>query len=98
MKDALFINGQIYTFESSPPFVEALAVRDGRIAAIGRSADLRDSCSGFRRVDLGSRDGHLLWVNSAALRLARIDQRTPNPSGGEISRDGRGQPSGLLKE
>src|SRR2546430_3659518 len=79
MKDALFINGQIYTFESSPPFVEALAVRDGRIAAIGRSADLRDSCSGFRRVDLGGRtvvpgfvDSHI-HVPSFGLSLHLVD-------------------------
>src|SRR2546425_12921046 len=79
MKDALFINGQIYTFESSPPFVEALAVGDGRIAAIGRSADLRDSCSGFRRVDLGSRtvvpgfvDSHI-HVPSFGLSLHLVD-------------------------
>src|SRR2546427_12396215 len=79
MKDALFINGQIYTFESSPPFVEALAVRDGRIAAIGRSADLRDSSSGFRRVDLGGRtvvpgfvDSHI-HVPSFGLSLHLVD-------------------------
>src|SRR2546426_8140631 len=79
MKDALFINGQIYTFESSPPFVEALAVRDGCIAAIGRSADLRDSCSGFRRVDLGGRtvvpgfvDSHI-HVPSFGLSLHLVD-------------------------
>src|SRR3989442_7803641 len=79
MKDALFINGQINTCESSPPFVEALAVRDGRIAAIGRSADLRDSCSGFRRVDLGSRtvvpgfvDSHI-HVPSFGLSLHLVD-------------------------
>src|SRR2546427_3009390 len=79
MKDAFFTNGQIYTFESSPPFVEALAVRDGRIAAIGRSADLRDSCSGFRRVDLGGRtvvpgfvDSHI-HVPSFGLSLHLVD-------------------------
>src|SRR2546422_2928669 len=79
MKDALFINGRIYTLEPSLPFVEALAVRDGRIAAIGRSADLRDSCSGFRRVDLGGRtvvpgfvDSHI-HVPSFGLSLHLVD-------------------------
>src|SRR2546425_4272069 len=184
MEAVLFINGQIYTLEPSSPSVEALAVRDGRSAAIGRSAALPCCCSEFRRVGLGgrsvvpgfvdshihvpsfglslhlvdltgtrslgeavglvaaavrrarpgtwvrgrgwnknawptqrfpgkddldpispehpvalsSRDGHLLWVNSAALRLARIDQRTPNPSGGEISRDRRGPPRGPAED
>src|SRR5256885_12430925 len=79
MKDALFINGRIYTLEPSLPFVEALAVRDGRIAVIGRSADLRDSCSGFRRVDLGGRtvvpgfvDSHI-HVPSFGLSLHLVD-------------------------
>src|SRR2546425_6717316 len=79
MKDALFTNGRIYTLEPSSPFVEALAVRDGRIAAIGRSVDLRDSCSGFRRVDLGGRtvvpgfvDSHI-HVPSFGLSLHLVD-------------------------
>ncbi|MGH2399474.1 MAG: amidohydrolase [bacterium] len=47
---------------------------------------------------LSSKDGHLLWVNSAALRLAGIDRTTPDPPGGEIVRDRRGDPTGILKE
>lgn len=47
---------------------------------------------------LSSKDGHLLWVNSAALRLAGIDRTTPDPPGGEIVRDRRGDPTGVLKE
>src|SRR2546428_4756170 len=79
MEAVLFINGQIYTFEPSAPLVEALAVRDGHIAAIGRSADLRDSCSEFRRVDLGGRtvvpgfvDSHI-HVPSFGLSLHLVD-------------------------
>src|SRR3989442_15646404 len=79
MGGILFTNGRIYTLEPSSPFVEALAVRDGRIAAIGRSADLRDSCSGFRRVDLGGRtvvpgfvDSHI-HVPSFGLSLHLVD-------------------------
>src|SRR3989449_7740995 len=184
MGGMLFINGRIYTLEPSSPLAEALAVRNGRIAAVGRTADLRDAFPKLRPVDLGgravvpgfvdshihlpscginlervdltgarslaeavglvaaavrrarpgtwvrgrgwnknawpeqrfpskddldpispehpvalsSRDGHLVWVNSAALRLARVDWTTPNPPRGEISRDSRGQPSGLIKE
>ncbi|MGH2405427.1 MAG: amidohydrolase, partial [bacterium] len=47
---------------------------------------------------LSSKDGHLLWVNSVALRLAGIDRTTPDPPGGEIARDRRGEPTGVLKE
>src|SRR2546428_5725834 len=79
MGGILFTNGRIYTLEPSSPLVEAVAVRDGRIAAIGRSADLRDSCSGFRRVDLGGRtvvpgfvDSHI-HVPSFGLSLHLVD-------------------------
>ncbi|HXG86366.1 MAG TPA: amidohydrolase [Pyrinomonadaceae bacterium] len=43
-------------------------------------------------------DGHVGWVNSAALRLAKIDKNTKNPEGGEIERDGNGEATGILKE
>ena len=45
-----------------------------------------------------SKDGHVLWVNSLALRRAGITAETPDPPGGEIERDARGQPTGILKE
>jgi len=42
-------------------------------------------------------DGHAAWVNSKALNLAKIDQNTPDPSGGKILReDGSGKPTGIL--
>lgn len=34
-------------------------------------------------------DGHAAWANRAALELAKIDDKTPSPSGGEIIRDER---------
>jgi len=43
-------------------------------------------------------DGHVTWVNSAALKLAKIDRSTPNPEGGEIEKDAQGEPTGILKE
>ena len=43
-------------------------------------------------------DGHVGWVNSAALRLAKIDKNTKNPEGGEIERDASGEATGILKE
>jgi predicted amidohydrolase YtcJ len=43
-------------------------------------------------------DGHVTWVNSAALKLAKIDRTTPNPEGGEIEKDAAGEPTGILKE
>ena len=41
-------------------------------------------------------DGHATWVNSAALRAAEIDRHTPDPTGGIVVRDARGEPTGLL--
>jgi predicted amidohydrolase YtcJ len=43
-------------------------------------------------------DGHVAWVNSAALKLAGIDKNTKNPEGGEIERDASGEATGILKE
>lgn len=42
--------------------------------------------------------GHSSWVNSAALKLAGITRSTPDPKGGIIERDSRGEPTGLLRE
>jgi len=49
-----------------------------------------------RPVVLSRVDGHAIWVNSAALKLAGVDANTPSPSGGEIVKDENGQPTGLL--
>jgi predicted amidohydrolase YtcJ len=59
--------------------------------------DLDAVCAG-NPVALSSKDGHLLWVNSLALRAAAIGPDSADPDGGEIVRESSGQPSGLLKE
>lgn len=42
-------------------------------------------------------DGHGTVVNSAALKIAGIDKTTPNPFGGEVSKDKQsGEPNGML--
>lgn len=43
-------------------------------------------------------DGHSTWVNSKALAAAKVTSATTNPVNGEITRDARGGPAGLLKE
>lgn len=43
-------------------------------------------------------DGHMALANGLALRLAGIGRDTQAPEGGEIARDGRGEPTGLLKD
>ncbi|RNI21315.1 amidohydrolase [Flexivirga caeni] len=51
-----------------------------------------------RPVFLPNRDGHSTWVNSRALELAGIDERTPDPPDGRIERDPDGMPTGVLHE
>ena len=41
-------------------------------------------------------DGHAGWANSAALRLAGIDDDTPDPVGGKIIRDRNGHATGVF--
>ncbi len=41
-------------------------------------------------------DGHAVWLNSAAMALAGLSPGTPAPAGGEILRDARGQPTGVV--
>lgn len=41
-------------------------------------------------------DGHCVWVNSCALKLAGITNNTPNPIGGEIVRYKNGTATGIL--
>lgn len=43
-------------------------------------------------------DGHMALANSLALKLAGITRATPDPPGGAIVRDARGEPTGLLKD
>ncbi|HET6851955.1 MAG TPA: amidohydrolase [Pyrinomonadaceae bacterium] len=48
-------------------------------------------------VILGRADGHGAVANSAALKIAGVDKDTPNPFGGEISKDKQsGEPNGML--
>jgi len=42
--------------------------------------------------------GHLAYVNSLALEMAGIGPESPQPPNGKIDTDGRGIPTGLLKE
>jgi predicted amidohydrolase YtcJ len=41
-------------------------------------------------------DGHALWVNAAAMRLAHVDRTTKDPPGGKIIRDDSGNPTGIF--
>ncbi len=62
------------------------------------TAALLDSVVPDRPTMLWTRDGHSVWVNSAALAAAGITAATPDPAGGVIDRDTSGAPSGTLQE
>lgn len=49
-------------------------------------------------VVLGHASGHGLFANSKAMELAGVSKETPNPSGGEIVRDSRGEAIGVFEE
>jgi predicted amidohydrolase YtcJ len=49
-----------------------------------------------RPLFLFAADGHVGWANTAALKRAGIDGKTPDPAGGRIEHDGKGEPTGFL--
>jgi predicted amidohydrolase YtcJ len=57
-----------------------------------------DAVSPRSPVVLHHTSGHVLTCNTRALEIAGVGSRTTDPSGGEIERDERGDPTGVLKE
>ena len=57
-----------------------------------------DNVSPGNPVLLTHASGHAAFVNGKALELAGVAAATPNPSGGEILKDAKGNPTGLLRE
>jgi predicted amidohydrolase YtcJ len=181
--DLVLVNGTVYTMDPLKPRADAVAVRDGRIAAVGSRDDVMPLVGPATRVvDLAGRsvspgltdghchlyglgksleilalrglksakeaaalvakeaaarpagewiegrgwdqnlwspaafpdrrvldeaaprhpvalrriDGHAVWVNGAALAAAGVTRDTPDPPGGKILRDERGEPTGVF--
>jgi hypothetical protein len=57
-----------------------------------------DSIENVRPVLIWSEDAHSLWLNSRALKLAKIDVNTKTPEAGVIEREKDGSPNGCLRE
>ncbi|MGI8423755.1 MAG: amidohydrolase [Chloroflexota bacterium] len=57
-----------------------------------------DDVTGAIPAALRRKDGHMTWLNSAALHAAGITRETPDPAGGRVGRDAHGEPDGLLFE
>ena len=86
--DVIYVGGDIVTINDSQPSVEALAVRDGRILALGTRADIEKANKGqaTRVVDLAGKtllpgflDGHSHFFNS--LLVAGQANLYPPPAG-----------------
>ena len=57
-----------------------------------------DAVTGGHPVWVNRLDGHMALANSAALKAAGVNAATKDVAGGEIVRDGGGEPTGLLKD
>ena len=53
--DVIYVNGKIYTLDKNNSIVEAVAVREGKILAVGKSKDLTEKYSSVQVVDLGGK-------------------------------------------
>jgi hypothetical protein len=88
--DLLFSGGPVYTADAAMPWAEAVAVRDGRLLAVGRDADVAALRGPHTRViDLNGRlllpgftESHVHFIE-LALRASEIDA-TAAGSAGEV--------------
>jgi predicted amidohydrolase YtcJ len=62
---------------------------------LGNTA-LLDQISPQNPVYLTAKSLHAAWINTAALQIAGITADTPDPVGGKIGKDERGQPTGII--
>ena len=76
LEDYVVHNGAICTMDARQPWVEALAVRGGKLAALGRLAEVRAAAPGVREIDLRGRmvmpglidvHNHFVWAGRAEL-------------------------------
>ena len=76
-----------------------LGLEQRRRPGTGPTATELDAAVADRPALLVSEDGHSLWANSLALRLAGVGPDTPDPANGVIEREpGDGRPTGTLRE
>jgi len=79
--DTALVNGKIITLDERSTIAEALAVRDGAIIAVGRSADIRGLVGPETRViDLGGRtvipgliDSHMHAIRAALFYATEVN-------------------------
>ncbi len=79
--DTALVNGKIITLDQRSTIAEALAVRDGTIIAVGRSADIRDLAGPATRIiDLGGHtvipgliDSHMHAIRAALFYATEVN-------------------------
>jgi predicted amidohydrolase YtcJ len=79
--DTVLLDGKIVTLDAAMPVAEALAVRDGRIIAVGRSSDIRALAGPVTRViDLQGRtvipgliDSHMHAIRAALFYATEVN-------------------------
>jgi predicted amidohydrolase YtcJ len=67
-----------------------------RVVAGFQTNDLLNQVAPNNPVILTHASGHALIANDAALKLAGVSSSTPDPQGGEIIKDARGRPTGIM--
>jgi len=102
--DLVLRNGRIYTVSGAQPTVEAVAIQNGRISAVGSDADARTWISSTTRViDLHGHAGypgfkdshaHLLSLGLSRLNVELEDARDFDEVIARVKRAARGQPPG----
>lgn len=60
--------------------------------------EMIDPVTGDTPVFVSRYDGHMSLANSAAIKLAGVTAATPDPPGGQIVRDAKGNPTGAFKD
>lgn len=60
--------------------------------------ELIDAVTHDTPVSVNRYDGHMVLLNSVALKLAHVTAKTADPPGGVIVRDAKGEPTGILKD
>jgi len=60
-------------------------------------ADL-DPATGDHPTCLSRQDGHMMVCNTLALKAGGVTRDTPNPAGGVVVKDEKGEPTGVLKD
>ncbi len=79
-------------------WLEGFTFNLGLFGQDGPHRSLLDAIDTDLVIFLNASDGHTVWVNSRALKLAGITAQTPDPPLGVIERDADGSPSGTLRE